>query len=224
MKKIIISIVSILILFILVLVINYMIFQHTAVQISKGEPITQKDTVKQALLVIDIQEGTTGNYSDNDYYIMKSQELINTINLLADSSVKNNIPVIYIKNEITNFLINILNDTYAPGSPGSKLDARLNMVSDIIINKDKSDAFSNSALDSFLIKNEINKLVFTGLDLAHCVNSTIVAAENRKYNICLISDAVSAKSDSLKKAKLDEFKLRGIKVIPSNEYFEIVHK
>jgi nicotinamidase/pyrazinamidase len=224
MKKIIISIVSILILFILVLVINYMIFQHTAVQISKGEPITQKDTVKQALLVIDIQEGTTGNYSDNDYYIMKSQELINTINLLADSSVKNNIPVIYIKNEITNFLINILNDTYAPGSPGSKLDARLNMVSDIIINKDKSDAFSNSALDSFLIKNEINKLVFTGLDLAHCVNSTIVAAENRKYNICLISDAVLAKSDSLKKAKLDEFKLRGIKVIPSNEYFEIVHK
>ena len=224
MKKIIISIVSILILFILVLVINYMIFQHTAVQISKGEPITLKDTVKQALLVIDIQEGTTGNYSDNDYYIMKSQELINTINLLADSSVKNNIPVIYIKNEITNFLINILNDTYAPGSPGSKLDARLNMVSDIIINKDKSDAFSNSALDSFLIKNEINNLVFTGLDLAHCVNSTIVAAENRKYNICLISDAVLAKSDSLKKAKLDEFKLRGIKVIPSNEYFEIVHK
>ena len=223
MKKIIISIVSILILFILVLVINYMIFQHTAVQISKGEPITQKDTVKQALLVIDIQEGTTGNYSDNDYYIMKSQELINTINLLADSSVKNNIPVIYIKNEITNFLINILNDTYAPGSPGSKLDARLNMVSDIIINKDKSDAFSNSALDSFLIKNEINNLVFTGLDLAHCVNSTIVAAENRKYNICLISDAVLAKSDSLKKAKLDEFKLRGIKVIPSNEYFEIMH-
>lgn len=224
MKKIILSIVSILVLFILVLVINYMIFQNTAVQISKGEPITQNDTVKQALLVIDIQEGTTGNYSDNDYYIMKSEELINTINFLADSSVKNNIPVIYIKNEITNFLINILNDTYAPGGPGSKLDARLNIVSDIIINKDKSDAFSNSALDSFLIKNEINKLVFTGLDLAHCVNSTIVAAENRKYNICLISDAVLAKSDSLKKVKLDEFKLRGIKVIPSNEYFEIVHK
>ena len=224
MKKIIISIVSILVLFVLVLVINYMFFQNTAVQISKGKPITQKDTVKQALLVIDIQEGTTGNYSNNDYYIMKSQEIINTINLLADSAIKNNIPVIYIKNEITNFLINILNDTYAPGSPGSKLDARLNVVSDIILNKDKADAFSNSALDSFLIKNEINKLVFTGLDLAHCVNSTIVAAENRKYNICLISDAVLAKSDSLKKAKLDEFKLRGIKVIPSNEYFEIVHK
>ena len=222
MKKIIVSVVSILVLFVLVLVINYMFFQNTAVQISKGKPITQKDTVKQALLVIDIQEGTTGNYSDNDYYIMKSQELINTINLLADSSVKNNIPVIYIKNEITNFLINILNDTYAPGSPGSKLDARLNVVSDIILNKDKADAFSNSALDSFLIKNEINKLVFTGLDLAHCVNSTIVAAENRKYKICLISDAVLAKSDSLKKVKLDEFKQSGIKVIPSNEYFKIM--
>jgi nicotinamidase/pyrazinamidase len=224
MKKIIISIVSILILFILILVINYLIFQHTAIQISQGKPITQKDTVKQALLVIDIQEGTTGNYSDNEHYIMKSEEIINTINLLADSSVKNNIPVIYIKNEITNFLINILNDTYAPGSPGSKLDARLNVVSDIILNKNKSDAFSNPALDSLLIKNEINKLFFTGLDLAHCVNSTISAAENRKYGICLISDAVLAKSDSLKRVKLDEFKQSGIEVIPSYEYFEIIHK
>jgi hypothetical protein len=75
MKKIIISIVSIPVLFVLILVINYIIFQHIVVQISKGEPITQKDTVKQALLVIDIQEGTTGNYSDYDYYMYPSCEV-----------------------------------------------------------------------------------------------------------------------------------------------------
>ena len=128
------------------------------------------------------------------------------------------------QDHLHNFLLNILNDTYAPESLGSKLDARLNLVSDIIFNKDKSDAFSNSALDSFLIKNEINQLVFTGLDLGHCVNSTILAAENRNYKICLISDAVLAKSDSLKQVHLARFNESGFEIIASNEFFEIIHK
>ena len=222
MKKIIISIISIPVLFILILAVNYIIFQHTVKQISQGKPITQSDTIKQALLVIDIQEGTTGNYSDYEYYKMKSDEIINTINLLADSSVKSQIPVIYIKTVLHNFLINILNDTYAPESPGARLDARLNLVSDVVFSKDKSDAFCNSALDSFLVKNAVNKLVFTGLDLSGCVNSTLLAADNRNYDICLISDAVLAKSDSVKEEKIDEFKQRGYDVISSTEYFEAI--
>jgi nicotinamidase/pyrazinamidase len=224
MKKIIIAIISVPLLIILILVINFIVFQNAAVQVSKGKPISKKDTVKQALLVIDIQEGTTGSSSDEDYYKLKSEDLISSINQIADSSVKYNIPVIYIKNEITNFLINILNDTYAPGSPGAEFDARLNIVSDIILNKDKGDAFSNPALDSLLTKNEINKLVFTGLDLGHCINRTILAANNRNYDISLISDAVLAKSDSLKEVELDEFNQSGFEVIPSSKYFENIHK
>jgi len=224
MKKIILVIILLPVLMILILIINYLVFQHTAVQVSQGSPISKTDTVKRALLVIDIQEGTTGSSSDEDYYKLKSEDVINTINQIADSSARYNIPVIYIKNEITNFLINILNDTYAPGSPGSKLDSRLSVVSDIILNKNRGDAFSSLALDSLLIKNGINKLVFTGLDLAHCINSTILAANNRNYDISLISDAVLAKSDSLKKVWLDEFNQSGIEVIPSSKYFEIIHK
>jgi len=222
MKKILISIISIFAAIILILVVNYILIQNNVNRISEGEPITRNSTINQALLVIDIQEGTTGESSVEDYYKMKSEELINRINLLADSAAKNNIPVIYIKNEIRDFLINILNDTYAPGSPGSRLDARLNLVSDLIINKDKSDAFSNAALDSVLINNEINSLVFTGLDLAHCVHSTIQAAENRNYDIYLISDAVLGKSDSLKEVTLDEFKQSGYEIISSDEYLEII--
>jgi len=40
------------------------------------------------------------------------------------------------------------------------------------------------------VKKEINKLVFVGLDLAYCVNRTIKTVNNRKYEICIISDAV----------------------------------
>jgi nicotinamidase-related amidase len=220
MKKIFISVLSILVLGIMVIVVNFIIVAKNGSRISKGNPIIRKDTVKPALLVIDIQEGTTGKSATNDYYILQSNELINTINQIVDSSASHEIPVIYIKNEISNFLINILNSSLAKGSPGAELDSRLNVASDYIISKDKNDAFSNSLLDSILIKNDINKLVFTGLDLAYCVNSTIMAAVNRNYEICLINDALLSRSDSLKNTMLAKFRQNGYEIVLSNEYFE----
>jgi nicotinamidase-related amidase len=113
----------------------------------------------------------------------------------------------------------------AKGSPGAELDSRLRVVSAYIINKDKSDAFSNPLLDSILISGDINTLVFTGLDLARCVNSTILAAANRHYDICLISDALITKDpDSLKQDMLEKFKHRGYEVMSSNEYFQHLHR
>jgi nicotinamidase-related amidase len=93
-----------------------------------------------------------------------------------------------------------------------------------VVNKDMSDAFSNPLLDSILIKNDINELVFAGLDLAECVNSTILAADNREYDICLISDALVADPDSLRDIMLDRFKQRGFEIMSSNEYLESLHK
>jgi len=224
MKKIIIAIASILLLSVLILVVNYVIWDQSGSQISQGKPIIRKETTKRAVLVIDIQEGITGKSSTSDVFRMKSEELISVVNRITDSSARNDIPVIYIKNEISNPLINILNNSLAKGSPGAELDSRLKAASNYIVNKDKSDAFSNPLLDSILITNDINKLVFVGLDLAECVNSTILAAENRKYDICLISDALVANPDSLKDVMLDKFKQRGCEIMSSNEYCESLDK
>lgn len=193
-------------------------------KISEGKPIIQNDTIKKAILVIDIQEGITGKLSLDDYFILKSDQLINNINSVIDSSVSNRITVIYVKSEISNFLINILNSSLEKGSFGSQFDSRLKLVSDLIISKDKSDAFSNPLLDSILIKNDINNLVFVGVDLVECVNSTILAAANRKYRISIISDAVLTKSDSLKKVTLDKFKQDGYEIITINDYYKSLHK
>jgi nicotinamidase/pyrazinamidase len=224
MKKIIISIVSVLVLSVLILVVNYVIWDRSSTQISEGKPIIQKETKKQALLVIDIQEGITGKSSTSEFFVLKSEELISVVNRIIDSSARNDIPVIYVKNEISNPLINILNSSLAQGSPGAELDSRLKVLSSYIVNKDKSDAFSNPQLDSILINNDINRLVFVGLDLAECVNSTILAADNRKYDICLISDALVANPDSLRDVMLDKFKQRGFEIMSSNEYVESLHR
>jgi nicotinamidase/pyrazinamidase len=224
MKKVIISFVSILVLSVLVLVVNYVIWDQRGSQISQGKPIVRKETTKRAVLVIDIQEGITGKSSTSDFFRMKSEELIGVVNRITDSSARNGIPVVYIKNEISNPLINILNSSMAKGSPGAALDSRLKATSTYIVNKDKSDAFSNPLLDSILISNDINTLVFVGLDLAKCVNSTILAADNREYDICLISDALVTNPDSLKDVTLDKFKQRGFQIISSDEYCESLDK
>ncbi len=224
MKKIIIAIVSLLVLSVLILAVNYVIWDHRGSQISQGKPIIRKETTQRAVLVIDIQEGITGKSSTSDFFRMKSEELISVVNRITDSSSRNGIPVVYVKNEISNPLINILNNSLAQGSAGAELDSRLKATSSYIVNKDKSDAFSNPLLDSILINNDINKLVFVGLDLAECVNSTILAADNREYDICLISDALIANPDSLKDVMLDEFRQRGFEIMSSNEYFRSLRK
>jgi nicotinamidase/pyrazinamidase len=219
MKKIIIVTASILALSILILVVNYIVVDKLQSQISEGKPIRQKEAKKEAVLVIDIQEGITGKSSTSGVFVEQSEELIDIVNRLVDSSARLNIPVIFIKNEISNPLINILNNSLAKGSPGAELDSRLRVGSAYILNKDKGDAFSNPLLDSILISRDINKLVFTGLDLAHCVNSTILAAVNRHYDICLISDAlISQYPDSIKQDMLEKFRQRGFEITSSNEY------
>jgi nicotinamidase/pyrazinamidase len=224
MKKIVIAIVSVLVLCFVILAVNYVIWDQRSNQISQGKPIIQKETKRLALLVIDIQEGITGKSSTTDFFVLKSEELVRVVNRVIDASARNDIPVVYVKNEISDPLINILNSSLAKGGPGAELDARLKVVSDYIVNKDMSDAFSNPLLDSILIKNGINKLLFAGLDLAECVNSTILAAANRKYDICLISDALVANPDSLKDIMLDKFKQRGFEIVSSDEYIGSLHK
>jgi chemotaxis protein MotB len=85
MKKIIISIISIFVLSISILIINYILVERSQSEISQGKPIIQKDSIKQALLVIDIQEGITGKSSTDDFFIMKSNELINVVNYIISN-------------------------------------------------------------------------------------------------------------------------------------------
>jgi nicotinamidase/pyrazinamidase len=225
MKKSIIVVVSMLALCIVILVVNYVVVDLLQSQVSEGRPITQTGTKREALLVIDVQEGITGKAATSDVFVKQSEELLGVVNRLVDSSAMHNIPVIYVKNEISNPLINILNSSLAIGSPGAELDSRLRMVSAYVINKDKGDAFSNPLLDSILTSRDVNTLVFTGLDLARCVKSTILAAANRHYTICLISDAVITQDpDSLKHDMLEKFKQRGCEVMSSEEYLQKLRK
>ena len=138
---------------------------------------------------------------------------IHNINQIVDSFRILNLPVVYVRSEITNPLINILNSSYAKGGPGAALDKRLNLVSGLVVVKNGEDSFRNTNLDSILTVNRVNELYVVGLDAAECVNATIKAAQNRKYRVNIVDEAVLSKSTELTDSMMMDFKARGVNVL-----------
>ena len=203
-----------------ILFINLKVFMKRGSIVTKGIPIENYQSNNSALLVIDIQEYTTGVVSINEVFKKEADDLILKINRIIEKSYENGIPVIYIRSEISNPLINLINSSVAVGSLGAQLDARLKIVSDFIITKEKQDAFSNPKLDSILIKNEISRLFVVGLDAAYCVNSTIEGARNRGYKVVAISDAIISNPDTVKIQMLEEYADRGVDILDTKEFIE----
>jgi len=218
-KKILLWTLMAIVLIIGILFINLKVVMKRGSIVTKGIPIENYQSNNSALLVIDLQEYTTGVVSINEVFKKEADDLILKINRITEKSVENGIAVIYIRSEISNPLINLINSSVAVGSLGAQLDARLKIVSDFIIPKDKQDAFSNPKLDSTLIKNEISKLFVVGLDAAYCVNSTIEGARNRGYNVVAISDAIISDPDTVKIQMLEEYESIGVKILSTEKFF-----
>ena len=220
MRNVLISIPIIIVIIIGLFAFKLILYKKNISGISLGTEIRTDILDRPALLVVDIQEGTTGYLSDNEFYKSGSGLLISKINQLIDSTAKKNIPVFYMSNEVSDYFINLIHSQLAEGSPGVLLDKRLKKVSGYVIMNIKLDAFSNPGLDSILTKRRINRLYFTGLDPAYSIGNTLAAARNRNYKVSLISDAVISESEPLKKKKLLEFKNNGCEVLLSHDYFQ----
>lgn len=213
LKRIIFGIIGTIFLFIVIVIVNLIILNKNGSIISKGQPIVNYGENDYALLVVDIQEATTGVVSLYPYYMENSENLIRNINKVADSFAIRNFPVVYIRSEITNPLINLINDSYAKGHKGAKLDNRLRIFSNLEVIKRGKDSFRNTNLDSILTINKINELYIVGLDAAECVNATVEAAQNRGYKVNLINEAILSKSEDIKDSMMLNFKDRGVRII-----------
>jgi nicotinamidase/pyrazinamidase len=212
-KKIIFGIIGTIILIIAILIVNLIIAGKNQAVISKGKPVENYSEPNYALLVVDIQEATTGDVSQYPYFKENSENLIMNINQVADSFKMLNLPVVYIRSEITNPLLNLINSSYAKGHPGAKCDKRLKIVSDLEVVKKVKDSFRNTNLDNILTGNKVNELYIVGLDAAECVNATVEAAQNRGYKVNLIEEAVVSKSKEMTDSMMLSFRNRGVRII-----------
>lgn len=212
-RKIVFGIIGTIILFIIIVVVYLIFFVKNESIVSKGQPIQNFDKRNCALLVVDIQEVITGDLSIYPGLQEKSEILIQKINQAVDSFEVHNYPVIYIRSEINNPFVNLINSSYAKGSSGVKYDKRLRIVSDIEVVKTGKDSFRKTNLDDILSKNKVNELFIVGLDAAECVNATVEASQNRNYKVNIIKEAVISKSRSKTDSMMVYFREKGVRII-----------
>ncbi|MCP4309837.1 MAG: cysteine hydrolase [Bacteroidetes bacterium] len=213
MKKILFRLLLVIGGFILILVLNLFLHNVTASRITMGTPITSSGSGHTTLLVIDIQEGTTGGSSITDSYKKQSNMLIRNINRIITEAHEKKWSVIYIQSEVVNPLINLLNNTMARGSEGAKLDKRLAVSSDLIVTKRKNDSFNRTNLDQILEAYGTERVVVVGLDAVHCIKSTIIGALNRGYQVAVIPEGIITEAKSDKLRILEEYQDLGVKII-----------
>lgn len=213
MNKFLLRLLLAILLIIALLAGNLALFNVTAAKVTEGVPIENSDPESVALLVIDILEGTTGPISTTESYQEQSELFIRNVNHVIENAQSNGHTLIYIKSEVVNPLINVLNNSMARGSEGAELDKRLVIKPGHVLTKRKNDPFTNPELDRILTENRVGKLTLVGLDAAHCVKSTVQAALNRGYSISIVDDAVIGVTEVEKNDALDEFRKLGVEVI-----------
>jgi nicotinamidase-related amidase len=209
-KRIAIRLFLFFVIFIFILIANLVIFNIFARKITEGEPIKNRDPEQVALLVIDIQEGTTGSTSQNEAYIHQSESLIGHVNFLVKDAVDQGWTIIWIRSEVVNPLINMINNSLARGSVGARLDSRLDSSVGKVVVKRRNDSFNHTPLDSMLEEKGIGKLVIAGLDAEHCVYSAIQAATNRGYELTVFKETVIAEEKALMNEMLDRYEELGV--------------
>lgn len=155
--------------------------------------------MKEALVVIDIQNDITKNY----------KEIIGNINKAIDWAVEKGIPVIYIRHEN----LSSGTRTFKPGTHGAELAPDLKIVSKNIFTKSKGNALTSEEFSDFINKNEISDFYIAGADAVACVKSTCYNLRKANYNVSVLTDCIT----SYDKRKIDEmlhyYESKGCKLI-----------
>lgn len=221
-KKVLIGFFSLVILCFL-FVFGYMgyFFNRMGV-VADGAPITRDATDRPALLVIDIQEGITGQSASgfNRNLVRQSEPFIQAVNAAIDRAQSRQIPVIYVRQENTDKIVKLITGGkfLAAGTPGTALDPRVKVVPGPVFVKHLMNTFSNPEFDAYLRDNHINHLYMTGLDAAQCVDRTIKGALKRGYTVTALTDALITNEAKKKEEILQNYQREGVALITVGQW------
>lgn len=198
-------------------------FQRIGV-VSEGQKIEQGLPEKSALLVIDIQEGATGKYASPIFHglVKQSEPFIQKVNQAVEKAQSLKIPVIYIRQESTDKILNLLTrQLLAAGNPSAALDPRVHVVEGPAFVKHMMDTFTNPEFEAFLKKEGVNHLYITGLDATACVDRTIQGALKRGYAVTAISDAIISNTAGQKEKMCRKWQQKKVTVIGLDQWQKI---
>ena len=139
-----------------------------------------------ALVVIDLQNDITKNY----------REIVERVNRAIAWAVETEMYVVYIKHNN----LSAGTRTFKPNTHGAELVPELDVVSDFIFVKSKSNALTSEDFLRFIEDHGISEFFLTGADATACVKSTCFNMTKSGYKVHVLSDCVT----SYDKKKLPE--------------------
>ena len=156
-----------------------------------------------ALVVIDLQNDITKNY----------KEIIAKVNKAIDWAEQKELWIVYIQHNN----LSAGTRTFKPGTRGAELVPELNVVSDHIFTKSKSNALTSEAFTAFIQEHEIFEFYVVGADAAACIKSTCYNMAKSGYTVHVLSDCIT----SYDKKKLPEllayYQSKGCEVLELSE-------
>ena len=139
-----------------------------------------------ALVVIDLQNDITKNY----------RGIIAKVNKAIDWAAQKELWIVYIQHSN----LSAGTRTFKPGTRGAELVPELNVVSNHIFTKVKSNALTSEAFAAFIQEHGISEFYVVGADAAACIKSTCYNMAKSGYTVHVLSDCIT----SYDKKKLPE--------------------
>lgn len=152
----------------------------------------------KALVVIDLQNDITKNYRD----------IITSVNLAVERAKCAGMHIVY----ILHHNLSAGTRTFKPGTKGAELVPELNVVSNNIFVKTKSNALTSSAFADFIAANDITEFYLAGADATACVKSTSYNMAKAGYTVHVLSDCVTSYDKKKIDEMLDYYKSKGCAV------------
>ena len=152
--------------------------------------------MKKALLIIDL----LNDFFKEGLLAEHRQKLATSVNELVDAAHKEDVPVIWIRQEYKADLSDAplynrkhSKSTTIENTEGCQLLPELHREeSDHEIVKKRYSAFFNTDLDNLLGRLNVDTLIVTGINTMTCVRTTSIDAYQRDYEVILALDGVDA--------------------------------
>jgi nicotinamidase-related amidase len=142
---------------------------------------TLPDRPNTALMVIDVQNGNTGQAYDRD-------AVIANIGSLVDRARGEGVPIVWVQHS---------DDNMVRGSEAWEYVPELSrQTSEPLVHKSFGDAFEDTDLEQVLAAASVGHLVVTGAQTDECIRCTIHGAFTRGYDVTLVGDAHTTEDQS----------------------------
>lgn len=202
--------------------------------------------IKPALFVVDVQNGFMspgGSYDKMKYNIKEYRKIIEPLKQTIRQVRTLKIPILFSKAvreasgiDTTDHLHKILptkrrerirrNPLCVRDSWESDFieEVKVDPKKDYVIEKRRDSAFRGTELEIWLNALKIDTLIFTGIDTAVCVESTLRDAFNIGYDVILLSDVTSSLTPQFYDTSLAEVREHFGLVMPSKDVFSHLKK